>query len=1389
MEKTQSEYSVVKQQKRDLYAKMYIMDFNFNILDEISGVVLTCSFTNNANSQLRRSCSISISPTDSSFDISYGNKLWLDKYIKIETGIKDIHTGDVAYTNRGIYLINNPSRVYSAINNTIDIQGLDLMSKLTGERNGNLKGMTYIIPANTFSYSAIVAILAEGGFTQYALDYWNCPYTPNEISIDIGGTLYDLLNAILEIDSMMQMYFDVNGVFHYEKIPITAEEQIIIDDDIWTDVLIDYKQDTNYDEVKNSIEVFGKTHDITNYDATATMTEVSGARTINVTLSGVTDYPSGLMFGVIFTSATIPQRQITYLEINSASPLILNNNRVYDADDMYFEQNIIYVFRIASGSFDDILHPCIQYMGGLQPYAKIEETNSTSPFYVDGTMGTVRKVLNNGEYDNISTDLMASERANWELYQRCRVQDSIIIKCVPIYWADVNTVIEITPPNKNGTEETNRYMIKSISDSYGVDEIQTINAMKYFPYYTDYEPDMEGIYDTVNLFVPIEEYTTESIALSVNFYDANTTIDWGDSLSEISYITSDTRYDKDYVYDDLPDSLIYIEDGITYKGVWIKIKAPRTEVNYLKLDYQTQNITKFYANVGDYQTIYDVENLTELKLIGNLNATSLSGYTNLETIYMELENDSSTLRFLNFTSLKTVELDIPNITSTTYMFQGCTSLESATLTSTSNVLDMKYMFNGCTSLTSALINDTSNVTDTTYMFYDCTSLSATPTLNTSSVVYMNYMFMNCTNLINVYNLDMTSTTTTFYMFKNCTSLKSITTLDTNNVSSLSGIFENCTALETVHLDVYSESLVNNIFLGCTSIKNITVEGANDYTKMLNLFIDISDTIEYVNLSDLENIIGLYMAFDNLLSLKTIILNGTKNVTDMNYMFNGNILLESVTIDDTSSVTGMSNMFNECESLKDISELDLTNVTDITDMFSGCVSLENISLVNVNSITSMSSMFKDLESLESVDISGTSIITNMSYMFDGCTSLQEISLLDTSNVLYTQYMFRNCTSLTTIPQLDTSSVIDAISMFYGCTSLQTIPLINIENVINAYGLFEDCSSLISIPELNTSNATDVRYMFKGCSSLTSVPILDILNATSMYGMFYDCTSLTEIPLLNTINITDMSHAFRGCSLISTLPLLNTSNVTNMHYMLFQCYSFVNMPLLDTSKVINMSTMFDSCISLETIPLLDTSIVTNMSYMFDTCNSLTTIPQLDTSSVLYMHYMFDECISLITIPLIDMSNATNTAYMFRGCVLLEEVPLLDILNVTNTQHMFDTCNSLTTIPQLDLTSCISMEGMFNSCTSISTIDLINAGVVSNTDTTLLGCLELDTITIGNLKYNITLPNTNKLTATALNALFTSLGDVTSSSKTITITGSLGASTCDQTIATAKGWVVVN
>src|SRR5574344_449396 len=225
---TQSEYNVVSQNNRTIYAKINLLNYKLQIVDELSGIVLSGStYSCSATSNIRRTCNISLIPTDSSFNISVGNKIWLDKYIQIYIGIKDIHTEEIIYTNLGIYMINNPSRVYSAENNTITIQGVDLMAKMTGLRNGNLEGMEHIIPQGSNVREAIIATIGLAGFTNYVVE--ECPYgVPNDINIDIGGTVYDILSQLLDIDSRYEMYFDVDGVFHYDLIPNGYNEQIMV---------------------------------------------------------------------------------------------------------------------------------------------------------------------------------------------------------------------------------------------------------------------------------------------------------------------------------------------------------------------------------------------------------------------------------------------------------------------------------------------------------------------------------------------------------------------------------------------------------------------------------------------------------------------------------------------------------------------------------------------------------------------------------------------------------------------------------------------------------------------------------------------------------------------------------------------------------------------------------------------------------------------------------------------------------------------------------------------------------------------------------------------------------------------------------------------------------
>ena len=416
MDVTQAEYRVTKQRGRIIHTKINILNFQFQLVGEISGVVLDGStYNTDATSDIRRTCSISLIPKDATFDIAYGSKIWMDKYVQVFIGIEDtLNDNEIVYSNIGLYLINNPEQVYDAVNNTITINGIDLMAKITGMRNGYLEGITYQIDMNSGIKQAMTSLIRdECGFPLYSIDQPTpTPLTPYDMSFGLGSTAYNILTQLRDINANYQTYFDQEGIFWFNQIPSGDNEQIMVDDEIWSKVLISYKKSVDFESVKNYIEVFGKTQD-------------------KKYRSKAAEEPDGV-------------------------------RRNY-----------------------------------YTPYGVAYDNNPESPFYVGQNMeNRIRIVLTGGEYDNIypiktngsvrslaDFNSLAQQRANYELYTRCRLQDQIDLVCVPVYWLDVNWLIRITLPNKQGIPVTDYYIIKKINTTLGVNGTQTITCMKYYPFY------------------------------------------------------------------------------------------------------------------------------------------------------------------------------------------------------------------------------------------------------------------------------------------------------------------------------------------------------------------------------------------------------------------------------------------------------------------------------------------------------------------------------------------------------------------------------------------------------------------------------------------------------------------------------------------------------------------------------------------------------------------------------------------------------------------------------------------------------------------------------------------------------------------------------------------
>lgn len=472
---TQNDYNVIKQKNTERYIKLNLLDFNYNVVDELSGNMLSCSVRCDADSDLRRSCNVSFVVTDSGYEVGEGNRIFLNRYIQLYIGLKNIYTQEIQWYNQGIYLIDAPSYEYNATTHTLSFAGLDLMSKLTGARNGQLPGMTTVIKQGENVRQAIIATLALGGFTKYIVE--ECKVNnaiqpvPYDIQIDQGGYVFDILSKLRDIMPKYQMYFDVDGVFHYEPIPSGEDEPVLITDDIWTSVVTGETISTNFATVKNYIEVYGRTHEVQYYDANPIFTRV-GQIMVNVSFN-IPAYQDSEYSLIGFTSPSgVPSGGIFRISINNTAIGTLKVNEGTLQENQYYV-----IQRIPINSGDDKF----EFLGGLQAKSIWQDTNPESPFYVNGSVGIIREVLCGGEYENITSDDLAQQRAEIEGYWKCRLNDNITLNVVPIPWIDVNIVVSHAP--KRG-DVTNRYIIKSYSVDYGsVSSTMSITMITFYPYY------------------------------------------------------------------------------------------------------------------------------------------------------------------------------------------------------------------------------------------------------------------------------------------------------------------------------------------------------------------------------------------------------------------------------------------------------------------------------------------------------------------------------------------------------------------------------------------------------------------------------------------------------------------------------------------------------------------------------------------------------------------------------------------------------------------------------------------------------------------------------------------------------------------------------------------
>lgn len=463
---TNDQFRSVMQSIQNRYIRIELLNYQYQTVDSLEGNAIDGTITIDANSDIRRTATVTLVVNNSTFQVEAGSKIWLDKYIRLYVGIENLMSSEISWTNCGIYIVDAPTYDYDIVTNTLNLTLLDLMAKLTGARNGYLKGIPVVLSAGENIRQAIIDTLALGGFTKYVVEEAPSPSTiPNDLEFSQGTTVYDLLSGLRDIYPNYEMFFDVNGTFFYKPIPTGSGDPVLIDDTLWKNIVISEQNSVDFQNVKNAIEIYGRTHSPEHF---STETSITGS-VINLSIADVTSYSQDLIYG--FTLTNNAGYNNMSLRINNLATLPIKLDGGVTPAEIVAETGEVYY--------------CVQYkgtywnwLGHLQAYGYAEDDNPNSPYYINGTVGKILLPLFDGAYSNCISDNLAQQRAEYELWLRTNMNNSVIISCIPVPWLDVNILVNYTMQNENTAKQ---YLIKNISFGLSVDSSMTIEMIRFYP--------------------------------------------------------------------------------------------------------------------------------------------------------------------------------------------------------------------------------------------------------------------------------------------------------------------------------------------------------------------------------------------------------------------------------------------------------------------------------------------------------------------------------------------------------------------------------------------------------------------------------------------------------------------------------------------------------------------------------------------------------------------------------------------------------------------------------------------------------------------------------------------------------------------------------------------
>ena len=558
---TQNDIYILKSHKL-IYVKVYLLGNDNMILDELQGYVTSGDGSEDATSDVRKTCNFTIHSYDKTYDIGEYNRIWLNNRVRIDLGFE--YFGEIYWYTKGTYIFDSCSYTYDGSTRDITFQCSDLVSTINGTHGGIInrqcphcniplqeceehRGTVFakniliegcILNEKTGLYegndikTVVEDLLKQNGIKEYrvdtigqvsclqgyannwkqnridtgttkeeankaestklddlANDHGTWHMIPYDLEFDFNVTLWDILVKIRDLYPGYEMFFDKDGMFIFQLIPICHHDIDVLDYSVMECLVISENTDYDFTTVRNATKVYGQNIEPDRYTETYTIGsatyESKSVTTVKPTFDMTFEYSGDIVVGLLFPKTTDAQKKKdAYITIKNETYPIVLRKAIIKKDENEVATNIVEYENLKYSYFNNEDMYCFKYLssqkkwvfaGMYQIEGYYENNDPNSPFAID-KIGYRLQIKSGGEYEDITTSTLAQERAEYENWLTSRLTDSITLECVIIPFLEVNQKIQY---KKSSDGSVDSYIIKSLSYSF-TEGTMTITMSKFY---------------------------------------------------------------------------------------------------------------------------------------------------------------------------------------------------------------------------------------------------------------------------------------------------------------------------------------------------------------------------------------------------------------------------------------------------------------------------------------------------------------------------------------------------------------------------------------------------------------------------------------------------------------------------------------------------------------------------------------------------------------------------------------------------------------------------------------------------------------------------------------------------------------------------------------------